>query len=65
MITFKIKPDGDMWHAWCPELPGCHTFGKTQKEALANLKDAMTLYIEEEIEQQGFANAFSSQMAYA
>jgi len=33
-------------------LPGCHTHGKTVAEAMANLKNAMTLYIEVEIEKK-------------
>lgn len=55
-LSFKIEKDGDSYHTWCPELPGCHTYGKTVNEALVNLKDAVHLYletiIEEEIAQQ-------------
>ncbi len=50
MLTFKIEPDGDEFHAWIPELPGCHTHGKTVAEATENLKDAMRLYLEVELE---------------
>ena len=35
MITFKIEQDGNDYHAWSPQLPGCHTFGHTRAEALA------------------------------
>lgn len=56
MITFKIERDGNEFHAWAPELPGCHTHGQTVAEAMANLKDAVQLYLEvvmeEEIAQQ-------------
>ena len=51
-ITFKLEKDGKKWHAYCPELRGCHTFGKTKDEALKNLKDAVMLYLEDEIENQ-------------
>ncbi len=51
-ITFKLEKDGKKWHAYCPELRGCHTFGKTKEEALKNLKDAVMLYLEDEIENQ-------------
>ena len=47
MITFKIEQDGSDYHAWSPELPGCHTFGHTRAEALTNLKDAVRLYLED------------------
>jgi predicted RNase H-like HicB family nuclease len=46
LITFKIEPDGEEFHAWCPELKGCHTHGKTQNEAIENLRDAIHLYLD-------------------
>ena len=52
MFTYRIEPDGDEFHAWVPELPGCHTHGRTVAEAMANLKNAMTLYIEVEMEEE-------------
>ncbi|HEX4048978.1 MAG TPA: type II toxin-antitoxin system HicB family antitoxin [Elusimicrobiota bacterium] len=29
----------------CPALPGCHSQGATEKEALANIKDAIKTYL--------------------
>ncbi len=29
-----------------PELPGCHTQGETKEELLANIKEAIELYLE-------------------
>lgn len=52
MITFKIEIDGDEYHAWAPELPGCHTHGKSISEALQNLKDAVQLYLEVKMEEE-------------
>ena len=52
MITFKIEKDGDEFHTWTPELPGCHTHGKTVAEALENLKDAVQLYLEAVMEEE-------------
>jgi predicted RNase H-like HicB family nuclease len=51
-LNFKIEKDGDEFHAYVPELPGCHTHGKTIKEAIENLKDAMQLYIDCIMEEQ-------------
>ncbi|MDP3784860.1 MAG: type II toxin-antitoxin system HicB family antitoxin [bacterium] len=31
-----------------PALPGCHSQGETQKEALDNIKDAIFTYLEME-----------------
>ena len=30
----------------CPALPGCHSQGETVEEALANIKEAVSLYLE-------------------
>ena len=30
----------------CPSLPGCHSQGETVEEALANVAEAITLYLE-------------------
>ena len=49
MLTYKIEQDGNEFHAWIPELPGCHTHGRTVAEAMANLKDAMHLYLDDVI----------------
>jgi predicted RNase H-like HicB family nuclease len=29
-----------------PSLPGCHSQGKTEKEAIKNIKEAILLYLE-------------------
>ena len=34
-----------------PSLPGCHSQGDTKKEALANVKDSISTYLEMEKEE--------------
>jgi predicted RNase H-like HicB family nuclease len=51
MVTFRIEPDGKEFHAWSPELKGVHTHGSTRAEALANLKEAVQLYLEDVMEE--------------
>ncbi len=34
------------WVVKCPSLPGCISQGKTKQEAIANIKEAIELYIE-------------------
>ena len=51
MVTFKLEKDTKGYHAWSPELPGCHTFGNTRAEALVNLKDAVRLYLDDVMEE--------------
>ncbi len=42
-----IYPGEDgYWVAECPSLPACISQGKTKKEAIANIKEAIELYIE-------------------
>jgi predicted RNase H-like HicB family nuclease len=38
------------YHAYCPALKGCHTWGHTDQEALVNIQEAVTLYVEDLIE---------------
>jgi predicted RNase H-like HicB family nuclease len=39
-VTLKEDEDGFIV-ASCPALPGCHTQGKTEEEALTNIKEAI------------------------
>ncbi len=42
-----IQQDEDgMFVAECPSLPGCISQGKTRKEALENIRDAIAGYLE-------------------
>ena len=41
------------WAVSCPDLPGCHSQGATREEALANIKDAIRLWLEVETEETG------------
>jgi len=48
MLNFKIvlEKDEDGWIvATCPSLPGCISQGKTEKQALENMKEAIELHI--------------------
>jgi predicted RNase H-like HicB family nuclease len=48
-----IYPGEDgYWVAECPSLPPCISQGKTREEAIANIKEAIQLYIEV-LEQEG------------
>ena len=52
--VFKIVVEEDSfedgrsgYHAYCPALKGCHTWGHTYSEALANAREAVELYVED------------------
>ncbi|MFA5110957.1 MAG: type II toxin-antitoxin system HicB family antitoxin [Desulfobaccales bacterium] len=53
-VTAVIEKDAFGYYAYCPELEGCQTQGDTFEEVLANIKEAVHLYLstlsEEEIQ---------------
>ncbi len=42
---FETQPDGG-YHASCPALPGCHSEGDTLDESIANIREAIAVYLE-------------------
>jgi predicted RNase H-like HicB family nuclease len=51
---FRVVVEGDVmetgeeaYHAYCPSLKGCHTWGRSYDEALANVREAVELYVED------------------
>ncbi|WP_342832973.1 type II toxin-antitoxin system HicB family antitoxin [Candidatus Hadarchaeum sp.] len=48
-FTVVIERDADGYYAFCPELQGCYTQGKTYEEALENIKDAIRLHVEDRL----------------
>lgn len=41
-----IEKDEHGFYAWCPELKGCQSQGTTIEDALANIREAIELYLE-------------------
>ena len=41
-----IEKDEHGFYAWCPELKGCQSQGQTLEEAIANIREAIELYLE-------------------
>lgn len=53
-LVFRVEVEedtttegGKAYHAWCPALKGCHTWGRSYDEALANIREAVELYVED------------------
>ncbi len=45
--TAILEPEEDGgFHVWCPALKGCHSQGDTKEEALANIQEAVALYLD-------------------
>ena len=43
----KFEDGRPAWHAYCPALKGCHTWGHSNEEALANIREAIVLYVQD------------------
>jgi predicted RNase H-like HicB family nuclease len=42
----RLEKTDEGFAVWCPGLPGCWSQGKTEEEALENIKDAIKTYLE-------------------
>ena len=42
----NLKKTEEGYSVWAPGLPGCWSQGKTEEEALENIKDAIQAYLE-------------------
>jgi len=41
-----LEKDEHGYYAWCPQLKGCQSQGASLEEALANIREAIELYLE-------------------
>lgn len=44
-----IEKDADGYFVSCPSLQGCYTQGDSYEEAIANIRDAIRLHIEDRL----------------
>ena len=44
-VILQPEPEGG-YHVYCPALRGCHSEGETEDEAMANIREAIDLYME-------------------
>jgi predicted RNase H-like HicB family nuclease len=54
-VSVVIERDADGYYAWCPELNGCQSQGKTVEESLTNIQEAIGLFLETLTEDERFA----------
>jgi predicted RNase H-like HicB family nuclease len=45
-VIIESEEEGG-YHIYCPSLPGCHSQGETIDEALANIREAIDLFVED------------------
>ena len=46
-LPVVVEADEDGYYVSCPSLQGCYSQGETYEEAIANIKDAIRLHIED------------------
>ncbi len=44
-VVLELEADGG-YHIYTPSLKGCHSYGSTREEALKNIAEAITLWLE-------------------
>ncbi|MEI6511836.1 MAG: type II toxin-antitoxin system HicB family antitoxin [bacterium] len=49
ILPIIIEKDKDGYFVKCPSLQGCYSQGDTYEEALANIKDAISLHIQDRL----------------
>ena len=45
-LSVVVEKDEAGYYAYCPELKGCHSQGDSYDEAVANVTEAVELYLE-------------------
>jgi predicted RNase H-like HicB family nuclease len=45
-VSVVIEQDEHGCYAWCPELKGCQSQGRTVEETLTNIREAIELFLE-------------------
>jgi predicted RNase H-like HicB family nuclease len=45
-----VEKDDDGYFASCNELQGCYTQGETYEEVMVNIKDAISLHVDDRVE---------------
>jgi len=45
-VSIVIEKDAHGYYAFCPELEGCQSQGDSLEEVMANIREAIALYLE-------------------
>ncbi len=50
MTTYVVRlerDEGGAWVARCPDVPGCHTYGRSLRQARARIREALSLWVDD------------------
>jgi len=59
----RLLQTDEGWAVSCLDLPGCHCQGESREEALANIREAITLWLEVEAEEAGVKHVETLELA--
>ena len=64
-MSYRIRllETDEGWSVSCLDLPGCHSQGDTRDEALANIREAIQLWLEVEAEEAGVETVETLELA--
>ena len=64
-MSYRIRllETDEGWSVSCLDLPGCHSQGETRDEALANIREAIGLWLEVEAEEAGVKQVETLELA--
>ncbi len=64
-MSYRIRllETAEGWSVSCLDLPGCHSQGDTRDEALANIREAIGLWLEVEAEEAGVKQVETLELA--
>ena len=64
-VSYRIRllQTDEGWSVSCLDLPGCHSQGTSRDEALANIREAITLWLEVEAEEAGVKHVETLELA--
>lgn len=48
-VVIQYDAETGDWAAWCPQLPGCASAGRTREHALENIREAIALYLDDDV----------------
>ena len=59
----RLLETDEGWSVSCLDLPGCHSQGESRDEALANIREAIQLWLEVEAEEAGVKTVETLELA--
>ena len=59
----RLLETAEGWSVSCLDLPGCHSQGDSRTDALANIREAIELWLEVEAEEGGLKSVETLELA--